>query len=118
MPDLDLDRLEALADAATPGPWVSSGDRGRHPADVLTERADGSDGEYIVICEHAGPDAEFIAGTGPDVTKELVRQLREARARLAQAWKRGHDAGHKEGLDVLRYGIARIADNPYRSGDE
>ena len=75
MTDLDLDRIEALADAATPGEWhavrhyIGAGD---DPTDPHTEVANVS---FL-------NDAAFIAGTGPDVVKELVKQLREARAEI------------------------------------
>jgi hypothetical protein len=54
-----IERLEALAEKATPRPWVARPDA---PFDVLTEWEDGRRGQ-LVVCEHAGPDAEFIAAT-------------------------------------------------------
>ncbi|SEB29014.1 hypothetical protein [Arthrobacter woluwensis] len=69
---LDLDRIEALCNAADTGVkwWGPNTLMNGRPR--LTEA-----------------DAMFIAGTGPDVVKELVRQLREARAGLAEANKFG-----------------------------
>ncbi|MEZ2373093.1 hypothetical protein [Arthrobacter sp. RCC_34] len=156
MTALDLDRLEALADAATPGKWMARADEltwmlepddefgcgycedgapliivkefgsdsGRsftmhyHQGATHHVEVDGSDnpitGNYDYeeggILETA--DAVFIAETGPDVVKELVRQLREARAGQADAWVEGFDAGHRAARSLTH------RDNPYRSGDE
>lgn len=84
MTALDLDRLEALADAATPGPWVHGGMG--YVEDVPDNPEDRFDvmPATIARAEVSEADAVFIAETGPDVTKELVRQLREARAGLAK----------------------------------
>ncbi|SEC89949.1 hypothetical protein [Arthrobacter woluwensis] len=98
MTELDLDRIEALADAASNdlkwwGPNTLMNGRPR-----LTEA-----------------DAVFIAETGPDVVKELVRQLREARAGLADAWDEGFADGKRhdfEGDD------GPLFTNPYRRNDE
>ena len=88
MTTLDLDRLEALADAATPGPWeVNSqtawsevGDYtvyGIKDVDDATMTYDDAPAfAHTMGMEQA--DAEFIAETGPNVVKELIRQLREA----------------------------------------
>ncbi|WP_144627585.1 hypothetical protein [Arthrobacter woluwensis] len=62
MTALDLDRLEALADATNRDlPWWG-------PNTLMNGRP-----------RLTEADAVFIAETGPDVVKELIRQLREAR---------------------------------------
>lgn len=74
--EIDLNELERLANAATPGPWVrqdfySSGSR---------FGVDGPDGE--VICASFGAarsaDYEHIAAANPAVVLELVRRLRQS----------------------------------------
>jgi hypothetical protein len=78
----DLDKLEKLAMAATPGPWVferQSFDSG----DFAYERND--DHGMIQIYEHnykdpmrAKFDADYIAATNPATILALCKALREA----------------------------------------
>lgn len=76
---IDLDRLEAVAKAATPGPWNPSPGRA-----LVVSRVDISE---PVICNclseqfaQAPKDAAFIAAVSPDVVLELVAELRKAKA--------------------------------------
>jgi len=74
--------LQPLKDrlaAATPGPWYAEKMRA-HSDDVLAESEDGP----IVIAEHAGCDAEFIAAAPTDQAK-LIAAVEAAEA-LAAAW--------------------------------
>lgn len=112
MTALDLDRLEALADAATPGPWETRCEGPGEPTYVC------HDSEAVIYlgweetaAEFHPADAAFIAETGPDVVKELVRQLREARAGQADAWDEGFDEGHRAARSLPH------TTNPYRSND-
>jgi hypothetical protein len=79
----DLDRLEALAKAATPGPWRVSEDDLTHPGSGCDIDADGgrvaSD-----CCGYQGgitnmDDGEYIAAASPDVTLELIATIRSLR---------------------------------------
>lgn len=113
MTDLDLDRIEALADAATPGPWTHIPYSGQNQnGDYAGGYVLDAHGESI-LDDVYDPDGAFIAGTGPDVVKELVRQVREARSGLADAWDQGH--GHcfhvEDPANQKPY-------NPYRSDHE
>jgi hypothetical protein len=73
---IDLDELEQLARAATPGPWDGTISTSR--VRYLGPRQDTVEhGDYIASCTHA-PDAEFIAAANPAVVLELVRRLRAA----------------------------------------
>ena len=96
MTDLDLDAIEARADAATDGPWVVKhepaweADNVQHP-DVITVGAQmwEGDDEPMTVCLVSTDyeddpvdvllDAEFIAHARTDVPA-LVAALREARA--------------------------------------
>lgn len=99
MTELDLDRLEAVADATNRDlPWWG-------PNTLMNGRP-----------RLTEADAVFIAETGPDVVKELIRQLREARAGLADAWAEGREDG-QIGCDEPD-GCSLCTMNPYRSGDE
>lgn len=75
MTALDLDRLEQLATAATPGPWET----GRQTDDGPFAMVDGGD-DQIADCHrnHWGDrqceaNAAFIAALSPDVVLELIR---------------------------------------------
>ncbi len=71
---LDLDKLEALARAATPGPWTYDGDI----------RA--SDGSFIIRDDRYSPttpgdsDAAFIAAANPATALALIDEIREWRS--------------------------------------
>ena len=98
MTDLDLDAIEARADAATDGPWVVKhepaweADNVQHP-DVITVGAQmwEGDDEPMTVCLVSTDyeddpvdvllDAEFIAHARTDVPA-LVAALREARAEV------------------------------------
>jgi hypothetical protein len=60
--------LRRLAEQATPGPWTA---RGEAPRDVLTVWEEGERGR-LIVCEHAGPDAEFIAACDPQTIIALL----------------------------------------------
>lgn len=91
---LDLDAIEARANAATPGPWLvvgPCGDCGRfHAAEARFEREVGEFGAYYASwhpaidgCTPDGGrehDADFIAAARTDIPALVaeVRRLREA----------------------------------------
>jgi hypothetical protein len=82
-----IERLEALAEKATARPWTL---RDGYPADVLTKWEEGGGRGQLVICEHAGPDGDFIVAAVnalPDLLK-LARAAR--RMRTQAAWMREH----------------------------
>ena len=76
MTDKDLDTLEALAQAATPGPW-------RHPGRALVvSRVDSSE---PLVCDclseqfaQAPKDAAFIAAANPATVLKLIAELRRS----------------------------------------
>lgn len=135
---LDLDRLEALADNATPGPWVFDADgeitvragsampdeEGHLPwhyrtTDMILEHdCEYDEDEDGVVSDDKIriADAVFIAETGPDVVKELVKQLRQARVGQADAWDEGYQRGTAEHCDEFDCDIT--SPNPYRRNDE
>lgn len=84
MTALDLPAIRALLAGATPGPW-EAGTLGGHAADVFTVESDEDLGR-IVICEHAGSDAAFIAAAPSIVTQLLAAvTVLEEHAALAEA---------------------------------
>lgn len=100
---LDLDRLEALARAATPGPWkptdgYEASQAGRHDDDVsVLEDASGDpviehvyyDGHHTIVRPR---DVQFIAAANPAVILDLVERLRAAeRPRIASCTVCGCD---------------------------
>jgi hypothetical protein len=76
----DLDRLERLAKAATPGPW-ELGDGGWG---VYVTTADGTE---VVSREWTGPqDAAHIAASDPATVLELIAELRKYRQAPGYCW--------------------------------
>ena len=73
---IDVDELERLAKAATPGPWTTKPDDDQRKHLLCTET-----GAWFGVVE-ASPrnaaDAAFIAAANPAVVLELVRRLRAA----------------------------------------
>lgn len=89
-----LAEIQARVNAATEGPWRTREHDPDDRSDVLTAWHDPEDARgYWVICEHAGPDAEFIAHAREDVPwllAELVR-LRGRERDLEDALRGYHD---------------------------
>lgn len=76
MTDLDLDKLEALAKSATPGPWkTGSGDH-------WSREVRGSDNQGIAWCGHSSghADAMFIAAARAAIPA-LIERARQAESR-------------------------------------
>ena len=87
----NLDDLEAVARAATPGPWVATGTRawGDPYLEVLpvfgvVESAD-SDMAHACIDPLENGDAEHIATFDPPTVLALIERLKQAEARIAEA---------------------------------
>lgn len=83
---MDVDHLEKLADAATPGPWAWW---------AVTETTASGFGPYgrvvgptYVSIDHAEAlspaDAEFIGSVHPETVKELCAELRRLRRQVAE----------------------------------
>lgn len=82
---LDLDAVEARANAATPGPWWGGGDRqSRNAYGLVGRTTDRGTGNAIAVLSGTDmdrvADAEFIAAAREDVPALIaeVRRLREA----------------------------------------
>lgn len=117
----ELEKLEALAKAATPGPW------GAFVSDIdqLTDAGKGyplavyPDSKEIVVSNYSedGPngvlldaDAAYIAFANPSVLLRLTAQVREAEARIERLRLaiESHAASYPGDLEV----------NTYRSGQK
>lgn len=110
---IDLDKLEALAKAATPGPWRwGRWDSPDGKTDMFKLYAT-SERSMPVICivpESAwvtlGSDTEYIAAASPDVVLELVRQLRAANDLVGEiGWAAG---ANSERVDRLTTRVAEL----------
>jgi hypothetical protein len=85
--ELNLDQLEALAKAATPGPWVSYQTFACNGAPGGKDVATVDEGKPI-ISEDEYPcdaDADFIAGANPATVRELIAMARRAPAAVVDA---------------------------------
>lgn len=96
---VNLDALEALAKAATPGPWCGAGHPQREPP------------FYVVAGPHERPglwpattlvadlstsivDAKFIAAANPATVLALIERVRAAEALVEKAFDQGHVSGY------------------------
>src|SRR5690606_14220472 len=87
MQELSEDRLaelEAMAKAATPGPWSF---RERAAEDYMVGSIDY---ELIAHVWHHEGDAAFIAATDPDTVLSLIAEVRRLRADRAKLWDALH----------------------------
>jgi len=82
---LNLDEIEALAKAATPGPWVVDGDflRTLDPIEVEYERTSIADLRYFHMpLDH--DNAAYMAATNPTAVLSLITTIRTLTARVAE----------------------------------
>lgn len=80
MTDQELDRIQELCDAATPGPWVSFVEGRDHESGSSFIRTAGPDIELSGASE---ADQDFVASARQDVVL-LVAEVRQLRARMNQ----------------------------------
>lgn len=91
---IDLDKLEQLALAATPGPWLHRHDPGNPVGCQHGIKLPGEHGYWVADCldnadrntvgGHAGMrNAAYIAAANPAAVLELIRRLRAAEQDLA-----------------------------------
>lgn len=84
MTEIDLDKLEALADAATPGEWF----RIIHPRDEWTVQDRPGGGGVPIAKNYAATDHQshdngrFIAAANPATIKSLIASAREDAAEI------------------------------------
>ena len=81
---IDLDTLEKLAKAATPGPWQTrfvwrSLDAARKTQDLLSNTLPTQD----------WPDAQFISALNPQVVLELIATVREQAGKIVELVQSG-----------------------------
>lgn len=76
MADAELNELEALAKAATPGPWkADSLNNVRHRSGTVIHAT-------IAYIEPRATDAAYISAANPTVVLELIAELRKERDHL------------------------------------
>lgn len=87
---IDLDKLEQLADAATPGTWAIRSARGMTPF-VQAPRIDPDHpydiellGEDETLYPTRDADLEYVVAVQPRVLKQLIAEVRAARQSKAQ----------------------------------
>jgi hypothetical protein len=134
---IDIDALEKLARAATPGPWrwgdwacmfgyrenlegVLRLERNpTHPGPEPYVRQRGDGATSVLILEEPPDraiDAEYIATVSPDVVLELIRMLREASSvatAAAVAYVRGRDLDPTD-ADSLEAALEMIEGSAWR----
>jgi hypothetical protein len=101
---LDLDAIEARAEAATPGPWIVSGGVIHSP---IREPWDGKPNAVIVDAHIFEPNADFIAHARTDIPA-LVAELRAAREVVEAA--AGFSAFMNEDAEDLQWPDEQLAD--------
>lgn len=85
MTDDELNAMQALADAATKGPWESYGDTGALWQPCSVRQCDDYDGPGIEICEAvSGANAAFI-GAARSFVPQAIAEIRRLKAELAVA---------------------------------
>lgn len=108
MSDARLDEIQALADAATPGPWAVAYDHDDTPYDVKFPSGIGP----FTCIEHPAPyddaDAEFVSAARIAVP-ELLAEVRRAQAAEARVLELHHE--------VAMFGLYNDCDCPDPDGD-
>jgi hypothetical protein len=113
---MNLDEIEARANAATPGPWGFSRDEKRYlldeTTDVVGEVAPGSTGAAITVfavATGALEDADFIASARTDVPA-LIARVRELEAECERlktfAAQSFSQMIRQEGQQMRAYGLS------------
>lgn len=109
-----LDRLEALAREATPGPWLLGQDE--YNPELVTAGRDESGAWIYVAGDWEERDSAFIAAVSPDVVLALIEVVREHDALCAErdelllilAAERGDPAGALPGWGLGNWGPAKL----------
>lgn len=89
----ELDRLLAIARAATPGPWSSISDYGRVYSMNPQSGIRGLDIAHVCHYRDGYEDAAHIAAFSPEVVIALIEELRAAQEVVA------HYESHCDGCD-------------------
>jgi len=112
---IDLEAIEARANAATPGPWTNRADHGEGDQWCAWVDRDGNAGPIEICGDVTEADAEFIAHAREDVPR-LIASHREKDAEIAQlrdleravrSWTKA-DANTAEESDALDNVLAAL----------
>lgn len=107
--EIDLDKLERLAKAATPGPWYT-----------LSEMCEGVGCDTIIskqgeICDFVGNmhnpygDRSYIVAAC-NAVPELIARVRELEGRIAELAK--ENSGHKRVIHILENKVLELKGKP------
>lgn len=94
----DLDKLEEVAKAATPGPWGYTHRVLGLPSTTIFAGVDSGHVCYPMIGNALEANATFIAAANPAVVLNLIAELRDALARIARV-----EALHQPDLVMPNY---------------
>jgi hypothetical protein len=115
MTAIDLDKLEALAKAATPGPWrlsekeiiVYSADE-QHGYNVHDMKGGGHEG----MLENHKKDAAFIAAANPSAVLALIARVRELETELDFLFSTGNRTGESPRILDMIYTVFMHSGEP------
>ena len=85
MTDDEIKKLAALADEATPGPWLPTIKKEVGPVSIEDDQSLG----MVIPCEDAytHADAVYIAAANPTAIKGLIERLKQAETQRDEAYR-------------------------------
>ena len=113
--EIDLNELERLANAATPGPWIACGpsfgaSSPKYLNDVVVDNPEDDENDGNQVCrppvgleDAVSADMEFIGAANPAIMLELVRRLRAAEALQHRIVELEAEVESSEEMKTLRF---------------
>lgn len=102
---MNITELKALAEKATPGPWIAGDDE---DSDYFLVGPCGDDGIVYqsVVKLHSETHADYIAAANPAAILELITQLEDAQGEIRAL--RATEAGLRERVKELQFGLSEV----------